>query len=260
MPGLVSAKEGKNFTYFLSGQESLSLQAALKKQFEKPVYILNDAKSACLAELKFGKAKNKKDVLVITMDWGIGLGIVMGGKMHTGTSGFAGEFGHIPMVEDGELCHCGKRGCLETIASGLALVNKARKGLSTGETSLLSAMVKENTELNPEIIIEAANRGDQFSIKILSEIGSNLGKGIAILIQIFNPELVILEGKIAEAKKFITTPIQQSMNTFCMIQLKEKTEIILSKLGKKSHLLGSTAAVVNNVFKNQLKLENDIGK
>lgn len=260
MPGLVSSKEGKNFTYFLTGQESLSLQAALKEQFNKPVYILNDAKSACLAEFKFGAAKNKQDVLVISMDWGIGLGIVMGGKMHTGTSGFAGEFGHIPMVEDGELCHCGKRGCLETIASGLALVSKAKKGLAAGETSLLSSMVKEDSELNPDIIIEAANRGDQFSINILSEIGSNLGKGISILIQIFNPELVILEGKIAEAKKFITTPIQQSMNTFCMIQLKEKTKIVLSKLGKNSHLLGSTAAVVNNVFKNQLKLENDIGK
>lgn len=260
MPGLVSSKEGKNFTYFLTGQESLSLQAALKKQFNKPVYILNDAKSACLAEFKFGAAKNKQDVLVISMDWGIGLGIVMGGKMHTGTSGFAGEFGHIPMVEDGELCHCGKRGCLETIASGLALVSKAKKGLASGETSLLSSMVKEDSEINPDIIIEAANRGDQFSINILSEIGSNLGKGISILIQIFNPELVILEGKIAEAKKFITTPIQQSMNTFCMIQLKEKTRIVLSKLGKNSHLLGSTAAVVNNVFKNQLKLEGDIGK
>ncbi|MGB8706039.1 MAG: ROK family protein, partial [Gillisia sp.] len=245
MPGLVSAKEGKNFTYFISGQESLSLQAALKKQFNKPVYILNDAKSACLAELKFGEAKNREDVLVITMDWGIGLGIVMGGKMHTGTSGFAGEFGHIPMVEDGELCHCGKRGCLETIASGLALVNKAQKGLAIGETSLLNTMVRENSELNPEIIIEAANRGDQFSINILSEIGSNLGKGIAVLIQIFNPELIILEGKIAEARKFITTPIQQSMNTFCMIQLKEKTKIVLSKLGRNSQLLGSTAAVVN---------------
>ncbi len=260
MPGLVSSKEGKNFTYFLSGQESLSLQAALKKQFNKPVYILNDAKSACLAEFRFGEAKNRQDVLVISMDWGIGLGIVMGGKMHTGTSGFAGEFGHIPMVEDGELCHCGKRGCLETIASGLALVNKAKKGLAAGETSLLSSMVNDYSELNPEVIIEAANRGDQFSINILSEIGSNLGKGIAVLIQIFNPELIVLEGKIAEAKKFITTPIQQAMNIFCMIQLKEKTKIVLSKLGKNSHLLGSTAAVVNNVFKNQLKLENDIGK
>lgn len=255
MPGLVSSKEGKNFTYFLTGQESESLQAALKKRFNKPVYILNDAKSACLAEFRFGQAKNKSDVLVISMDWGVGLGIIMDGKMHTGTSGFAGEFGHIPMIENGKLCHCGKRGCLETVASGIALVERAKEGLGQGQTSVLRSMTNDDPEkLEPEIIIEAANRGDQFAINVLSEIGINLGKGIAILIQIFNPELIILEGKIAEAKQFITTPIQQSINTYCMIQLKERTTISLSQLGPNSSLLGSTVAVVNNVFKSQLAL------
>lgn len=253
MPGLVSSKEGKNFTYFLTGQESESLQGALKKRFNKPVYILNDAKSACLAEFRFGQAKDKMDVLVISMDWGLGLGIIMGGKMHTGTSGFAGEFGHIPLIDNGALCHCGKRGCLETVASGIALVNRARDGLKAGQTSVLNTMTNGDHDLlEPELIIEAANRGDQFAINVLSEIGINLGKGIAILIQIFNPELIILEGKIAEAKQFITTPIQQSINTYCMIQLKERTTISLSELGTNSSLLGSTVAVVNNVFKNQL--------
>ena len=255
MPGLVSSKEGKNFTYFLTGQESESLQAALKKRFNKPVYILNDAKSACLAEFRFGQAKNKSDVLVISMDWGVGLGIIMDGKMHTGTSGFAGEFGHIPMIENGKLCHCGKRGCLETVASGIALVERAKEGLLQGQTSVLRSMTNDDPEkLEPELIIEAANQGDQFAINVLSEIGINLGKGIAILIQIFNPELIILEGKIAEAKQFITTPIQQSINTYCMIQLKERTTISLSEMGPNSSLLGSTVAVVNNVFKSQLAL------
>lgn len=173
--------------------------------------------------------------------------------MHTGTSGFAGEFGHIPLIDNGALCHCGKRGCLETVASGIALVERAKDGLKTGQTSVLHNMTNgDHDRLEPELIIEAANRGDQFAINVLSEIGINLGKGIAILIQIFNPELIILEGKIAEAKQFITTPIQQSINTYCMIQLKEKTTISLSQLGPNSSLLGSTVAVVNNVFKNQL--------
>lgn len=256
MPGLVSSKEGKNFTYFLTSQESESLQNALKKRFGKPVFILNDAKSACLAEFRFGLAKNKNDVLVLSMDWGLGLGIVLGGKMHTGTSGFAGEFGHIPIVENGELCHCGKRGCLETVASGLALVSKAKKGLLAGENTLLKSMIDNDVELlNPDIIIEAANRGDQFAINLISQIGLNLGKGIAILIQIFNPELIILEGKFAEAKQFITTPVQQSINTYCMIQLQEKTQFILSNLGKDSSLLGSTVAVVSNVLKTELARE-----
>ena len=214
--------------------------------------MLNDAKSACLAEFRYGLAKDKNDVLVISMDWGVGLGIIMGGRMHAGASGFAGEFGHIPMIEDGLLCHCGKRGCLETEASGLALVRKAKEGLKNGQTSILNKLGKQELEkLEPQTIIEAANKGDQFAINLLSEIGITLGKGIAILVQIFNPELIILEGKIAEAKQFITTPIQQSMNTYCMMQLKERTSIELSNLGSKSSLFGGTIAVMDNIFKDQ---------
>jgi len=253
MPGLVSSEEGKNYTYFLQDQQSESLQSAFEKRFDKPVVIFNDAKSSCLAEFRFGLAKNKSNVLVISMDWGIGLGIIMGGKMHTGVSGFAGEFGHIPIVENGLLCHCGKRGCLETVASGIAMVNKAKKGLEAGQTSILNTMINNEIEnLEPELIIEAANLGDQFAINVLSEIGISLGKGIAILIQIFNPELIILEGKIAEANQFITTPIQQSLNTYTMIQLKERTQISLSTLGKNSSLLGATVAVMEHIFKVQI--------
>ncbi|GAA4310481.1 ROK family transcriptional regulator [Pontixanthobacter gangjinensis] len=253
MPGLVSTTEGKNFTYYLTEQEPESLQEKFEKRFKKPVVILNDSKSACLAEYRFGKAKDKENVLVISMDWGIGLGIIMGGKMHTGHSGFAGEFGHIPMVEDGLLCHCGKRGCLETEASGLALVRKAKEGLEKGQTSILNDLTGEDFEkMDPRVIIQAANKGDQFAINLLSDIGISLGKGIAILIQIFNPELIILESEIAQAKQFITTPIQQSTNTYCMMQLKEKTQIELSNLGSNSSLFGGTIAVMEEVFKDQV--------
>ncbi|UAB85241.1 ROK family transcriptional regulator [Zunongwangia sp. SCSIO 43204] len=255
MPGLVSSEEGKNFTYYLTEQDPTSLRDKFEERFKKPVAILNDAKSASLAEFHFGLAKEKQNVLVISMDWGVGLGIIMGGKIHSGVSGFAGEFGHIPMVEDGMLCHCGKRGCLETEASGLALVRKVKEGLKNGQTSILNSLTPEDLEkLEPDTIIEAANKGDQFAINSLSEIGISLGKGIAILIQIFNPELIVLEGKIAKAKQFITTPIQQSMNIYCMMQLKEKTNIELSNLGNNSSLYGGTIAVMDSIFKNQITM------
>jgi N-acetylglucosamine repressor len=253
MPGLISTKEGKNLTYFLEDQEKDSLKEALEKKFSKPVVIINDANSACLAEFRFGLAKNKKDVLVISMDWGIGLGIIMGGRLQTGTSGFAGEFGHIPIVENGTLCYCGKAGCLETIASGIALVNKAKEGIIDGQPTILSSLVNEDLKiLEPELIIEAANQGDQFAINLLSEIGSNLGKGLATLIQIFNPEMIILGGQIAEAAQFITTPVQQSINTYAKIQLKDRTKVTLSELGKKSSLLGVSLAVMDQLFTDRI--------
>ena len=258
MPGLVNSQEGKNFTYFLKEEETESLEEVLTKKFQRPVFILNDAKAACLAEACFGLAKDRKNVLVISMDWGIGLGIIVDGKVYQGSSGFAGEFGHIPLVEDGFLCHCGKRGCLETVASGMALARLAKEGIEKGENSILAKLsLEERRRLQPERIIDAANKGDQFAANILSEVGIFLGKGIAVLIQLFNSELVILEGKFSEAKQFITTPIQQSINTYCMPQLREKTEIALSTLGGDSILLGSVATVMEKIFEGQIARVNN---
>jgi len=253
MPGLVAAVSGKNHTYLLPQQEEESLQALLEQRFNKPVYIQNDVKSATLAEYRFGLAQNKKNVLVLSMDWGLGLGIIIDGKMRTGASGFAGEFGHIPLIEDGVLCHCGKRGCLETVASGIALARMAKEGIRSGQSTMLSAVAGEELEhLEPGLVIKAANEGDQYAINILAETGRYLGKGIAILIQLFNPETIILSGKIAGAKQYITIPIQQSINTYCMTQLRENTVLALSDLGKDAGILGSVATVMENIFENQI--------
>jgi predicted NBD/HSP70 family sugar kinase len=99
MPGLVASKEGNNYTYLLNPNKSESLESVLEEKFQKPVFIQNDVKTISLAEHRFGLAQGKKDVLVIWMNWGIGLGMILDGKLRSGTSGFAGEFGHIPMVE-----------------------------------------------------------------------------------------------------------------------------------------------------------------
>lgn len=255
MPGLVSTKEGNSFTYFLKKEEPETLQQIMEKKFNKPVLILNDAKSGCLAEFRFGYAKTKKNILVLSMDGGLGLGIIQDGKMQSGTSGFAGEFGHIPFVDDGFLCHCGKRGCLETVASGTAMVRMAKERVQSGHSSLLNALSEQEiNRIEPQVIIDAAHKGDQFAINILSEIGINLGKGIAILIQLFNPELIILQGTIAQAKQYITTPIQQSINTYCMTQLRERTNIALSELDQNAGILGAVAAVMENRFSKQIEV------
>jgi predicted NBD/HSP70 family sugar kinase len=250
----VASEEGINYTFYTTDKAE-SLQQILEKKLNKPVFIQNDVKSACLAEYRFGLAHGPKNVLVISLDWGIGLGIIMDGKMRTGSSGFAGEFGHIPLVEEGILCHCGKRGCLETVASGIALARMAREGIKSGQNSFLNELSDaEIDQIEPPIIIKAANNGDQYAINILSEIGINLGKGIAILIQLFNPELIILGGKIADAKQYITTPIQHSINTYCMTQLRERTKVTLSELGSHASLLGSVATVMENILELQINL------
>lgn len=246
MPGLVNAKKGSNHTFIIPTEQLRSLKEELEHTFKKPVYIQNDVKCYASAEKHFGLAKDKNDALVLLMDWGIGLGIIMDGEVREGTSGFSGEIGHIPFIDDGILCYCGKRGCLETVASGIALAQMAKKGIQSGQHSLLNKLSdSELDKIEPQVVVDAANRGDQYAIKILADVGAMMGKGIAMVIQLFNPELIILGGKMAEANQYITIPMQQAINTYCMTQIREKATIEVSQLGQDASILGVTSNVLN---------------
>ena len=246
MPGLVDSKSGTNYTYFNLKNSSIAL--SFQEKFKLPVFIENDAKIRALAEYRYGQAKNTKNTLIIHLGWNLGMGMIIHGKLLRGHSGFAGEFGHIPMIENGILCNCGKQGCLETVASGSALVRLAKEGLSTGKNSTLNNFIENGEELIPKTIINAANNGDQFAISIISKVGFELGKGIAILIQLLNPELIILGGRVAEANQYLLTPIEQALNHYSIPKLRKQTKIVISKLGVNANILGSVAMVIENIF------------
>ncbi|WP_223857522.1 ROK family transcriptional regulator [Sphingobacterium micropteri] len=252
MPGLINSKEYINYTYLSEGD--FNLKENLEQMFPYPVFIENDVKSATIAESRHGLAKDRKDALVVLLDWGIGLGIIMDGKIRKGAKGFSGEIGHMPFVDDGALCYCGKRGCLETVASGIALARMVKEGIKSGQHSLLNRLSgQEINEIEPHIVIEAANQGDQFAISMLSKLGNSLGKGIATLIQLFNPEVIILGGKIAEAKQYITIPIIQSINTYSMAKIREDTKVTLSELRRDASLTGNIYIVIDGILEAQMK-------
>ncbi len=245
MPGLVDSKQGRNHTFIISSDQVLTLKEELERTFKKPVYLQNDVKCYASAEKHFGLAKNKPNTLVLLMDWGIGLGIIMDGEVRGGTSGFSGEIGHMPFIDDGQLCYCGKIGCLETVASGIALANMAKSGIQSGQHSLLNNLSdNEIDEIEPHVVIAAANRGDQYAINILADVGAMMGKGLASAIQLFNPELIILGGKMAEANQYITIPMQQAINTYCIKEIRERATIQTSELGANANILG----IASNVF------------
>lgn len=236
MPGMVDSDTGINKTYMVSDQP---LVEVFKQKFGHEVLIENDAKSRAFAELRFGAARSKRNVLAIQLDWGIGVGILVNGKLYKGRDGFAGEFGHIPMVDNGILCQCGKQGCLETIASGTAVVRMASEGLKAGKSSFLAQLVNNDPEkIEIRNVVQAALMGDQFSISVLASVGHWLGKGFAYLIQIFNPELIILGGRISEANQFIMPPIQQAIQIYCNPELGNDMEIRVSELGSQAGIQG----------------------
>lgn len=251
-PGLVDSRKGVNHTYLHFGAKPI--RDLIQERLNLPVFVENDAKAIALAVWRFGVAKGKKDILVLFLDWGIGLGMILDGKLYRGASGFAGEFSHIPIVEEGDLCICGKLGCLQTLAAGTALVKIAREGIKAGKSSLLALDSKDDVEtINIKTVVDSALRGDQFAINILSQIGKNLGKGIAVLIQLFNPEMIVLGGKMAEAGHYLTTPIQQAVNTYAMSQISSRSSIDVSKMGNDIGLRGAMSVVMEDVFDSVIK-------
>lgn len=245
LPGLANIEMGENKTYFPGLDQ---LQSRMEEVFGYPVFFDNDARIRAFAEQHFGLARDRKNALVVHADWGIGLGIILGGQLYTGKSGFSGEFGHIPMIENGSLCHCGKRGCLEAIASVSALERIARAGLYSGAASLLHNLLEGDIErVSGNLVMQAANSGDQFSISLFAEIGQWLGKGIVSLIQLFNPELIIIGGKMATASQFLAAPMHQSIALHANPDIAVDTEILFSNMGEKAGTIGAAAYAIDQL-------------
>ncbi|TDQ18524.1 putative NBD/HSP70 family sugar kinase [Algoriphagus boseongensis] len=252
MPGLVDSIGGVNYTYLRFGKKTLLEN--LEARFKKKIFLENDARAMTLAEFKFGAEDTHKNVLGLFIGWGIGLGIIIDGKIYQGSSGFAGEFSHSPIFESRDVtCTCGKKGCLEAVASGTAIVRMAEEAIQLDKDSILARMVRDHSgELDPELVVEAALAGDQRAITILSEAGLDLGRGISMLIQLLNPELIIIGGSVAEANQYLITPIQQALNIYSMAKSREKTQLALYKLGKDVGLLGGVAVVNEKLFEDVL--------
>jgi len=247
MPGAIDAGKGINHSYLFTPEQSLV--EILTEKFSCPVFLENDANVLAIAEYWNGHARSKKNAIVLLHSWGIGLGLIINGKIYRGSSGFAGEFSHIPAVENGKLCWCNKQGCLETVASATALSEYAKAGMNNGSaSSIFEAIDLTKKYVDPGIIISAANQGDQFAIKILYDVGFELGKGISALVQILNPEIIVLGGRMADAKQYIIAPIQYALNSFCNPLLINNLKIETAKLGQEASVLGSAIVVVEGLL------------
>lgn len=245
MPGFVDIIKGHNYSFFQS--EDRSIVTYLHEQLGLPVYIDNDSSLIALAEFRFGSARKSKNAMVVNIGWGVGLGMILNGQLFRGHNGFAGEFSHIPLFNNNKLCQCGKSGCLETETSLQVIIEKVKEGLEKGRPSLLRNKFESGhlLELWKEIVYCATN-GDQFAIEILSDIGYNIGRGIAVLIHLFNPEMVILSGRGASAGRLWAAPIQQAINEHCIPRLAANSAIELSSLGDDAFSIGCSALVVEN--------------
>lgn len=242
MPGFVDSESGINSSY-PDDHPLYDIRAVVQRHLGIPAYLENDSTAIAIAEHKFGKAKGSDNMLVINLNWGVGLGMIIEGKLFKGHSGFAGEFSHIPLAMSNKLCSCGKRGCLEVEASLIAAIEYAEEKLEAGDSSQMSEKYHLHKHIGIDDLMDAALNGDQIAIESFSRIGYILGKGIATLIHIINPEKIIISGRGAKIGQILMHRIQSSILEFCIQRLSKETTIEISELSNAQMLGTATVAV-----------------
>ncbi|MBF9252692.1 ROK family protein [Pontibacter sp. 172403-2] len=244
MPGFVDVMKGINHSFLRTDQGSIV--SYIEAAIDLPVLIDNDSSLVALAELKLGAARNRQNVMVLSIGWGIGLGMILNGTLFRGHNGFSGEFSHIPVFMNNKMCSCGKSGCLETETSLLVVAEKAIQGLKQGKLSVLENLTLDHIEETANAIMGAALKGDKFAVELLSEAAYNVGRGVAILIHLLNPELIVLSGRGSAAGRLWLAPIQQAINEHCIPKIAENTTIEISSLGYDAELIGAAALVMEH--------------
>ncbi|OFV17688.1 MULTISPECIES: ROK family protein [Sphingobacterium] len=248
MPGFVNSEKGLNESYN-SDSPLYNIKELIEQKFNVPAVIDNDSRCVAWAEKKFGNAQDSSHSLVINLNWGVGLGILINDDIFKGTSGFAGEFSHIPLSDELTLCSCGKRGCLEVEASVSAAIRNIEKDIKNGEYSIYEKLVEEYDN-KAEALIESVHIGDQIAINNIGKIGYLLGKGISTLIHILNPNKIIISGRGAEIGYILAPHIQVAVNEYSIPKISKKTSIEMSDLHKRAQQLGTIALVIEKYITN----------
>lgn len=237
LSGRVNNETGYCFSYFIG--EDRPIASFLEEELKRPVYVENDSRAMTYGEYICGVANDEDDMLFINVSWGLGMGMVSDGKLSYGKSGFSGEIGHFPLLDNDQICHCGKTGCLETGASGSAIHRIFIEKLAGGRASLLSDKHAEGKEITLDDILNAVNEEDVLAIEVVEEIGSVLGRAIAGLINIFNPELVVIGGIVSKVKEYLLLPIKSAIQKHSLNMVNKDTTIKFSKLGEKAGPIGA---------------------
>ena len=237
LSGRVNNETGYCFSYFIG--EDRPVSQVFKEELGAWVFVENDSRAMTYGEYICGIGNNEKNMLFLNVSWGLGMGMIIDGKLSYGKSGFSGEIGHLPMRDNNHICQCGKTGCLETGASGSAAHRIVMQKLSEGRASILSDTLKKNGHISIDDIIRAVNEEDVLAIEVIEEIGRTLGRAIAGLINLFNPELVVIGGKISEAKDYLMLPIKSAVQKHSLNMINKDTTLKFSKLGKKCGPIGA---------------------
>ncbi|WP_254562429.1 ROK family transcriptional regulator [Dyadobacter diqingensis] len=247
LSGRINYTTGHSYSFFHFDESPLA--EIIQGRVGIPVFLENDSRAMAYGEFCAGAVEEEKDVLFLNLDYGIGVGILFDGQVYYGKSGYAGEVGHMPFFDNERICHCGKKGCLETEASGWALKRMFREKLAEGSSSVLTSTKKIKPEdITMDDIIEAALNDDVLAIELIARVGENLGRGIAALINVLNPELVVLGGSLIKTGDYLYLPIKTALNKYSLSLVNNDSQLKMSKLGERAGILGACLLVRNRLL------------
>ena len=242
-PGISNPETGILFTSpNLPGWQDVPLRDIMQERLGKKTFLINDANAAALGEFYFGAARGVHNFIYITLSTGIGGGIVIDGKIYSGAIGAAGEVGHMTIDDDGPICNCGNRGCWETLASGTALAREARHRIMEGvRTSILEYAGSDVEKVTAEVIHSAAQQGDSLARELIARTGYYVGVGLANLINIFNPELIVIGGGLSNIGDMLLKPAFKVAGERAYKQAFQAVRFVSAELGRDSGVLGAAA-------------------
>ena len=236
--GRVNPEIGCAYNYFTCTE--MPLAEALTERLDLPFCIDNDTRCMTYGEYLKGVCKGLKNIIFVNVSWGIGIGIIFDGKLYLGKSGFSGEIGHMHIYNNDIICHCGKTGCMETETSGSALLRKMKEALENGGTSVLSDKVKNlHQELTLQDILDAIKKEDVLSIETLQKVAVELGTNLAGIINIFNPEMLVIGGDLSVTGAYLTQPICMGIKKFSLNMVNEDSQVAASTLKEHAGLIGA---------------------
>lgn len=247
MQGAVDTEKGISiFSPHFPNWENVPLKDILEKEFDIPVFVEHDPNCMALSERWMGAAKGVNNLLFIRLSMGIGMSIIINGELYKGADGSAGEFGHITMNPGGPRCSCGNYGCLEVYVSGSSIIQKAAEGLILGRFEILPGYTEAKKELGLKHIVAAARQGDGFAENLFQEAGIYLGIGISNLVNIMNPDLIVIGGEMAKCSDLF---LDVTMETILQKAWKNsRVNVVTSKLENDSAAIGAAALFVQKLF------------
>jgi len=250
-PGLSNPETGILFTSpNLPGWRDVALRDIMQERLGKKTFVINDANAAALGEFYFGAARGVRNFIYITLSTGIGGGIVIEGKIYSGAIGAAGEVGHMTIDDEGPVCNCGNRGCWETLASGTALAREARRQIKEGvRTSILNYADGDVERVTAQVIHSAAEQGDGLARELIAQTGYYVGVGLANLINIFNPELIVIGGGLSNIGDMLLKPALKVAGERAYKESFQAVRFALAELGRNSGVLGAAAFAIQETKK-----------